>query len=346
MDSLDPALFFSPALFPPRTERLIELVDAFRWLGYALVIIDWGNLFPWSEERFRGPLAYPEHAVVEVHKRAAESGLTLLPRLPAGGGMSTFLSLPRFKNLRLDGCYPDLLDPVVPGAAKFVSDLLEDMRALLPDLPGIYIDPELNGSNDEHYIKEFLGNLLPRLLEDTGDLPVVAHPCIAGSSGVCDRCASLVKEPDRFCELNYRGLPPTIEIYLDLMPRPSRGGASEIDHDLSRARKLRDTFERFLKDVDACWDLIRYNKETCLIPPSMGNTPEKTRADLRMTVDELQLKSAQMSESLDDALPLLEPLVAPGTLRQWGRSKIGPVRDQITQLQMQAYQVETWIETE
>jgi hypothetical protein len=346
MDAADRSLFFSPGLFPPKPERCIELVDTFRRCGYTLLVVDWGNLFPWSEERFQCPLTYPEHAVVEIHRRASESGLTLLPRLPVGGGMSNFLSPPGFRSLRLDRYDPEVLDPAAPGAAKFVTDLLEDMRALLPDLPGVYIDFELCGTKDDRDINDSLGCLISKVLEEAGRLPIIAGPSFSGDSGESDCYTSLVKNPECFCEQNYRGLPPTAEIFLDLMQKPSAGALVENDPDLNRARELRTIFEHFLKALDHCWNLIRTVRESTTLSPSMGYSPERSRVLFQRTIDELHQYVQRMTDLLESVETSLKPLIAPGILQWWGRSRIDSVREQISQLQVRSWQVETWIEME
>ena len=345
MEGPDRALYISLGLFPPKAERLIELVGRFRQFGYGLVIIDWGGLFPWSEKRFQCAQAYPEHAVVEVHSRAADSGLTLIPRLPAGGGMSTFLSPPGYRSLRLCGCDPDFIDPSSPGSAKFVSELLEDMRALLTDLSGVYIDPMHYGNPVDGYRKDFCEVFIPRVLEEAGGFPIIVPPFLA--EAVCDHETSraLPRDPERFFGAKKGNLPPTLEIYLDLMPGPQADGFSSEDSEMVRSAELRALFEMFIRNVASCWELIRNVREDASFPPCTGYSPQRSQVLYQNAVGELESAVKRMDDLIDNAAAPLRSCIVPDVLRRWGRSRIDPVVEQISQLRALSRQVDSWIET-
>lgn len=345
MHGADRALFISPGLFPPKAERLIELIGRFSLSGYGLVIIDWGGLFPWSEKRFQCAAAYPEHAVVEVHSRAADAGLVLLPKLPAGGGMSTFLSPPGYRSLRLCGSDPDFLDPSAPGSSKFVSDLLEDMRALINDQDGVYISPLQNGVRDDGYRKDFCEILLPKLLDEAGDFPTIVDPSLAEATRKYKSSRVLTKEPERFFGINQSGLPPTIEIYLDLMSGEPEGSILAGDPEMVRSIELRALFELFAKDIDSCWDMIRKVREDASFPPCTGYSPQRSSVLYQNAIDDLESAIERLSNLVDDAAVPLKSCLDSDVLNRWGRSRIDPVIEQISQLRALSRQVQPWIET-
>ncbi len=345
MELKGPALFFAPWRFPPKAERLIRLVESFAGLGYRTVIIDWGGLFPWSEKRFQGKWSYPEHAVVEAHTRALGKGLVLLPRFPFGSGMSTFLSDPAYRALRLGGIDPDLLDPSAPGAAKFVCDLLDDMRVLLPDLEGIYIDPVTGGALDERYLGELLDRIFPRLLEAAAGLPVVTAPHTSGSPATDGRCSVLPVEPDDFGQKMRDELPPTIETHLDSMPGFAAGVRIEgVEPEFSA--ELRGKFESLLRRLNGCRGLMQAAAEDSALPPGLGYPLARSRVILKTAIDEAEAILAGLSAYGSELEPALKPYVAPGVLSGWIRSRIDPVRDQLGLLKAKYRTVEAWIGTE
>ena len=339
------ALFFSPWRFPPRTERLLELVGDFRRLGYRTAIIDWGGLFPWSDASFRSRFSYPEHAVVEAYKRAADAGLALVPRFPFGGGMSSFLSSPAYENLRLGGRDPGFIDPAAPGAVKFLCDLLEDMRALLPALPGIYLDPGGEGLPDESYVPDLLEKVFPGLVDAAGGLKLIASSSLAETAGASDICTTLSAKPEDLVRDHKCRLPPTVEIYLDLMPEaPAIPG--EIRTEVTRSRKLREGFERFAERIDRCWEIVREAAEGSFLPPSLGYSPERSGSELSCKADRLREILAEAMESLDGFGCILEPLTAPGIVASWVGSRVAAVEEQIIRVREKTRSVAVWIERE
>ena len=339
------ALFFSPWRFPPRTERLLELIENFRRLGYQTVIIDWGGLFPWSDACFQSRFSYPEHAVVEAHKRAADAGLALVPRFPFGGGMSSFLSNPAYANLRLAGRDPDFIDPAAPGAVKFLCDLLEDMRALLPALPGIYLDPGGEGLADESYVPDLLEKVFPGFVDAARGLTLIASASLAETAGASCICTILSAKPEEIVSDHKCRLPPTAEIYLHLMPE-APGIPGEIRTEVTRSRKLRGGFERFAKRIDNCWEIIREAAESSFLPPSLGYSPERSGAALSYKAERLKEILAEATESLDGFVCILEPLTAPGILASWIGSRIAAVEEQIGDMREKNRLVTVWIERE
>jgi len=341
MKTEGPALFFAPWRFPPTPERLIALVARFSAFGYRTVIVDWGGLFPWSEKRFQEQGVYPELAVVEAHRRASGNGLNLLPRLPFGSGMGNFLKSPGYGSLRLGGTDPEAIDPAAPGAAKFACDLLEDIRLLLPGLSGVYIDPVPGGAADPECLQCLAHRVLPRLLESASGLRLFAGKDVAGLPEMAGTCACM--ETDRFIPSGNSGLPPTIEIYFDLMPGAAEGTKSE-DGELRRSAGLREELGCFAQLLERSWTLIRAASEESFLPPALANSAQKSAAALRRALAELDVLLQRLAVAARGFEAVLGPMVAPGVSAGWSGSRIRALEEERERLEAKLRLVETWVE--
>ncbi len=358
MELTETALYFEPWRFQPKTERLFELFDCFRRFGYKTAIVDWRGLFPWSEYKFRNRFAYSEHALVEIHRRAAEAGLQLVCRLSWGGGMGSFLSHPGYRHLRLREHDPDVINIDAPGAMKFLTDLLDDMVALLPELAGIYLDPgpvpvdrASAGSRDLNGSGILPEEPLRRFLDGVGNLRIIAAPCLSDQSLLRDQCIFMKKTPENFLDDGQSGFPPTLELYLDLMPR---GGSEKTDSDVARAdegdvdrtrsTELRKKCAEVSFILEKCWESVRQLSEESYLPLPLGYTPEMSYASLFDGGRQLDRWIEESAVSLSDISRTLEPLLAPGVFDGWKESLLQPLRDQAAGLKQKARMVKVWIE--
>jgi hypothetical protein len=259
--------------------------------------------------------------------------------------MHNFLAPPAFKCYRLDGADPDIMDPGAPGASKFISDLIEDMLSLLPDLPGVYVDTAAGAPPEVGYVECFQKMLLQQLSGLTTPLPVVFGPCCKDISSGLSNCTTLSHEPHLLPRGMCAELPPTVEAYFELMPEPVCDKSQTSDSELERSRRLREVFSHIAQETGKCWKIIRDASENSMLPPSLGFAPLRTLADLRRSIDKLNTILRSLSGLHDKAAGLLEPLTAPDVLEGWWFSKIDPIREQVLRLEARALQVKTWIET-
>jgi hypothetical protein len=220
------------------------------------------------------------------------------------------------------------------------------MVYLLPDLPGIYIDPAAEGSVDSQYSKALLAGLLPRLRDEVPNLTVIGAPYLGGQVPPFDFCDVLSSSPDDFVQDAPLGFPPTLELHFDRMPCAGGIKTGKDYENLTRGTCLRDKLTPLAGSLNGCWDTIRGAWETSSLSAVFGYTPHISFATLREAVCELEKRVDEISSELSNTLKMLESLVCPGIVDGWIRSKIKPMRDQISMLEHRANMLEVWIEAE
>jgi hypothetical protein len=260
--------------------------------------------------------------------------------------MSDFLSPQAFRTLRFEGVDTDRLDPAAPGAVKFITDLAEDIVALLPDLPGVYVDPFLTRSVDERYGELYCRKIVPRLLDQTMPVPVFFGPGL-DMRGECSSRADFFSDPPDLISIGSRpDLPPTVEIDLGSMRQPEDGRGGAPDRDIGRSVALRKKFEAFAGEVRGSWELIRSASEKSMLSPLLGYGPLPKLSVLTRSIEGLKSSLLRLNRFAEEAASLIEPCLVPGTLERWTSSKIDPIREGISRLEACSRQVTSWIETE
>ncbi len=120
---------------PPTADRLCQLLHLFATARYNMVFIEWEDAFPWTvDKRFRSPTAYTATDIKRFCKEAAQLGLELVPLVQSLGHMETPLSIPDYKSLREVPDREDGLNPLAPGAATLVRNMVDDVLLLMPNV--------------------------------------------------------------------------------------------------------------------------------------------------------------------------------------------------------------------
>ena len=76
---------------PPRMERLLQLLRLYADAGYNTLLIEWEDMFPWKEEKFRRAEAYTEKDVQMLAERAAGLNLEIIPLIQSYGHLENVL---------------------------------------------------------------------------------------------------------------------------------------------------------------------------------------------------------------------------------------------------------------
>lgn len=351
------AFYYAPGMFPPKPERLLELVEFFSHSGYSPLIIDWGGLFPWSiDERFQNPMAYTEQVICELSARLKRLGTEHVPVLPAGPNMSCFLSLPAYRFLRWDDDDPDILDPAAPGAAKFVCDLLDDIVALLPDLRSIFLHitgPQRTTSG-EGYPAAYAHRLLPKIVEEAKQREirvVVPEPYFQGFEepaatdlpGVFD----MFGETDRESPVSLRdleswdaALPDSPELFLDRLGMRAGVGAS--DKIAVRAYELRADFSDFCGVLDNGWLTARAAREAAIPSPALGSSPARACRRMKRAAAELEADISRLEEIGARLHARILRYTDESVITGWLRSRIEPLLEEAVVLASRLRQMELW----
>jgi hypothetical protein len=138
----------------PKPERLLSVVDEIAESGHCALVVDWGESFPWSIEERLSNGALPEELVGAVGGHCRRLGLKLSTVrravLPAA-----FAGLPSYRHL-----YRASLDPVESewsaGLIKLLSDLFDDMVALLPHSGLVWLTDDRAPSNEDGAARSLL----------------------------------------------------------------------------------------------------------------------------------------------------------------------------------------------
>lgn len=306
------ALYLSPWMFPPKPARFFSIVDILAACGFTMLILDWGYLFPWAvDERFFADDGMPEEAVAALYKRAHLRSLELVPSIPIVGDMSCFLSIPTYSYLSTSVHNRMSLDLSAPGSQKFVCDLVDDTLELLPDTCLIHIEllsesPTDNTMAGDSLLREMehrnLGMIVPRInrADDFFELSCANGVSIelldpAGPPhhyGTMWRLRDIVGWSEQ--------LPPSIELYIDLLPAKPDGLSREAT---DFAQKLRCSAARFERILDICWREVRRTREllstACFSPPqrlrALGPA-EGAIAELNRLMDELKAEKIVLQD--------------------------------------------------
>jgi len=316
------------------------------------VVVEWGGLFPWTlDERFQSRLAYTEDILTGLQKSAGELGVSLIPRLPAGGNMSCFLAHPAYRHLRRKSD-PDVIEPTAPGAAKFVSDLLEDIFSLLPTTEGVFFDPEPGRNVPGEYTDLVVANLLPTICNEAvrSDLRIFVPGRIRLSAFAAidkELVDSIVALSPKTALPSSPELPPSAELVLDTLAASFHAADGALpEPDLEESRALRERFGAFCQSLNVCWSLIRATKQMLLTSTSLGHCIAMVTHKAGRLVGEIEREiggSTILAKELDGEL---SPSVSGGAVALWLGSRIEPVKEEHAALENRVRQLEMWMESE
>ena len=131
----------------PKPERVVSVIREIVRSGCAAVAVDWGDRFPWSIEERLSTSAFPEELVAAVGEEIGRAGSRLYcvwrSVLPDG-----FSSIPAYRHLYDASCRRSDL-PWPEGLAKLLSDLIDDVVAILPGVGGLLLVRCPEGGNEE-----------------------------------------------------------------------------------------------------------------------------------------------------------------------------------------------------
>ena len=130
---------------PPRMERLLQLLRLYADAGYNTLLIEWEDMFPWKEEKFRRAEAYTEKDVQMLAERAAGLNLEIIPLIQSYGHLENVLRHEKYAACReLDWLNSDLFPS--PEGRKLVTDMMEEILALLPHIRYLHLGGDEVGS--------------------------------------------------------------------------------------------------------------------------------------------------------------------------------------------------------
>ena len=128
--------------FPLMPERLLDIVTGLKALRFNLLVVHWGDLFPWSfEERIQSDYAYPEQVISGFYRRLNGENIDVYTCIPAPDSCSFLLRLKSFAYLRRNRGIIDCLDISLPGALQIVTEMIEDIMQIC-GTAGFYIESE------------------------------------------------------------------------------------------------------------------------------------------------------------------------------------------------------------
>lgn len=131
----------------PKPERVVSVIREIVRSGQTAVAVDWDDRFPWSIEERLSISAFPEELVAAVGEEINRAGSRMFcvwrSVLPDG-----FSSIPAYRHLYDGACRGSDL-PWPEGLAKLLSDLIDDMVAILPGVDGLALIQCPEGGNQE-----------------------------------------------------------------------------------------------------------------------------------------------------------------------------------------------------
>lgn len=193
---------------PPTFDRLLRLVDVFAAARFNVLLIEWEDVFPWTvDPAFRGETTYTPRQVRQLVQHAADAGLEVMPLVQCLGHMETPLSLPAYAHLREQPDRCDVINPLAPGAAQLIMDMIDDVLALCPDVRYFHLGGDEAWCFGTHpdtqsYIREhgknglYLHHLQPLFdhLNQRAIRPVLWHDMLIRWSA--DQLASVAEQAD------------------------------------------------------------------------------------------------------------------------------------------------------
>jgi hypothetical protein len=331
----------------------MRLMELFSRTGVVRLVVDWGGLFPWGlDERFQSRLAYTEQIVSGVDRAVRELGMMHIPRLPVGENVSCFLAQPAYRHMRYDSNDPDVLDPTAPGVGKFVGDILEDIVALLPDLSGVFFDPEPEANALSAYGSTVIETLLPIVGPDIVRLGLTifmregAIDCVETAM---PRGVAVGIQPIQLPhgDQDTNALPSTAELMLaDLGSSTGAVLADNEDIEFTRAHALRECFVSFRELESVCWQLIQSARQTLVMPASLGYCPSRVSGEVGRIVADLRTRLVGLDGLSDELRAGLAHATYESVTAGWLRSRLEPIREEYALLQSRHRQVGAWVETE
>jgi hexosaminidase len=117
---------------PPTVERLEGLMPVFRAAGYNAILVEWEDMFPWSDRRYRCETAFGHDHLNRFYQAAGKHGLEIIPLVQCLGHMETFLGVEGNERLREVPHKSDCLNPLAPGARELVEKLVAEVLAHSP----------------------------------------------------------------------------------------------------------------------------------------------------------------------------------------------------------------------
>ena len=125
---------------PPTAERFTGLLKLFAAARYNVVLIEWGDSFPWTiDERFRSPTAYSPEEIRRFRKAAADNGLELIPLVQCLGHMESPLSVPGYEHLREVLENSSGINPLKPQSRELIQRMVDDVLALMPEVKRFHL---------------------------------------------------------------------------------------------------------------------------------------------------------------------------------------------------------------
>jgi hypothetical protein len=140
MNSTLRALLVDLRGFPPRPDRLLELIRHFHDMGISMLLLEFEDLFPWSvDERLQSPYAYPESVVDAVQNECLRLSLPLGCVLTNAGIPDCATHVSSFRRLQDGLLVPDAVEAHATSALGLARHLVDDLLSLLPRLSGLYL---------------------------------------------------------------------------------------------------------------------------------------------------------------------------------------------------------------
>jgi hypothetical protein len=187
MNSTLRALLVDLRGFPPRPDRLLELIRHFHDMGISMLLLEFEDLFPWSvDERLQSPYAYPESVVDAVQNECLRLSLPLGCVLTNAGIPDCATHVSSFRRLQDGLVVPDAVEAHATSALGLTRHIVDDLLSLLPRLSGLYLrrgrlaaGAAPNAVHMDHFLRpliEEVSRAIPALFVDAS----LVTPC-AGS---------------------------------------------------------------------------------------------------------------------------------------------------------------------
>ena len=118
----------------PEFRRLLRQLEIYAAAHYNAVLIEWEDMFPWSDTSLRSGCAYTQDEVRKIGEKCEELGLELIPLVQSLGHMENVLSQEQYRNLQEVAGDSGCIDPLNPGSAPLICSMVDDILKLLPSV--------------------------------------------------------------------------------------------------------------------------------------------------------------------------------------------------------------------
>ena len=118
----------------PEFRRLLRQLEIYAAAHYNAVLIEWEDMFPWSDASLRSGCAYTQDEVRKIGEKCEELGLELIPLVQSLGHMENVLSQEQYRNLQEVAGDSGCIDPLNPGSAPLICSMVDDILKLLPSV--------------------------------------------------------------------------------------------------------------------------------------------------------------------------------------------------------------------